>query len=221
MLKDKIAELNPERVLDIGCRDGSFTAELSQYCSEIIAIDINPDAVEQALKDHSKSNIEYMVGDGRSVEFDDACFDLVYEKDALHHIKEWQQAVDEMLRLSSNYVLIEEPLDDPRSEAKRNAIRAQEFFLEVQREAGYSHFKYISLETLKGYLKHKGLNFEIEIEKCDEPETYEHHFDQFEEFALKTGRGDYWMKRLDEFLREMKGRPICQSDTLFIEVRKL
>ena len=89
-------------------------------------------------------------------------------------------------------------------------------FLEVQKEAGYSHFAYIPLDNISGYLKQKGLSFEIEIKKSDEPKRYEEYFEPFEEFASMTKRRDYWMRRLDEFLMEMKGNPICHSDTLFI-----
>jgi SAM-dependent methyltransferase len=216
MLKNKIIELKPKCVLDIGCRDGSFTSEISEYCDELIAVDINPDAIEKARSEYSRPNIKYQVGDGRRLDFNDAAFDLVYEKDALHHIKEWQTALDEMIRLSSKHILIEEPLNDPRTEAKRNAIKAQKFFLEVQQEAGYSHFSYIPLDDLSGYLKQKGLNFEIEIEKSDDPKTYEEYFEPFEEFASNTKRRDYWITRLDEFLRDMHGKPLSHSDTLFI-----
>ncbi|MBD3219498.1 MAG: methyltransferase domain-containing protein [candidate division Zixibacteria bacterium] len=216
MLKDKIIELKPECVLDIGCRDGSFTSEISEYCGKVVAVDINPDAIEKARKEFSRINIKYQVGDGRCLEFDNAAFDLVYEKDALHHIKEWQTALDEMLRVSSKNVLIEEPFNDGQTEGKRNRIKAQELFLEVEQEAGYSHFMYIPLDTLSDFLKQRGIKFEFEIDTCNKQGTFEEYFEQFEQFASQTKRKDYWIRRLDEFLKEMKGKPLSHSDTLFI-----
>ena len=42
MILEKIPELKPHKVLDLGCGCGSYTARLSSYCREITAVDCHP-----------------------------------------------------------------------------------------------------------------------------------------------------------------------------------
>ena len=141
--------LKPEHVLDLGCGCGSFTAEMSPHCGKIIAIDSSSVLIDRCKSENQKPNINYVCMDARKVDYPDACFNLVLERACLHHILEWEKVLDEMMRLSSKYVLIEEPMDDPRSDAKRNAIQAQRFYLEVQKEAGFqgAEMKCLVLKT--------------------------------------------------------------------------
>jgi ubiquinone/menaquinone biosynthesis C-methylase UbiE len=220
MILDRITKIKPEKLLDVGCRDGSYTVKLSPYCRHITAVDINAKAIENAKAKHGKPNIEYISMDARKLEFADQSFDLVCEREALHHIDKWQKALDEMLRVSKGHILIEEPLNDPRDESKKNSKIAHRFFLDIQREAGYSHFEFLSVKEITYCLKHLGLEYEVEIMKSDEPETWEEFFEPFEEFASKTKRPDYWRKRLNDFLKEMRGKPLTHSDTLFIEAKR-
>jgi len=220
MILDKITKIKPDHLLDVGCRDGSFTVKLSPYCGEITAIDVNPKAIERAKEIFRLPNIEYICMDARKLEFADNGFELVIEREALHHIDKWETALDEMLRVSNGHIMIEEPLNDGRDEPKKNSKAAHRFFLEIQREAGRSHFEFLSLNEITEHLKHLSLEYEVEIIKSDEPETWEEFFEDFEEFATKTKRPDYWKKRLDEFLRGMRGKPLTHSDTLFIEAKK-
>lgn len=217
MILDQIAKIKPTNLLDVGCRDGSFTVKLSPYCQHITAIDISAKAIEKAKANYIKPNIEYMCMDACKLDFADRSFDLVIEREALHHIDDWHAALDEMFRVSKGHIMIEEPLNDLRDESKKNAHITQKFFLEIQREAGYSHFEYHSVKEIADYLKQIGLKYEVEIEKDDELETWDDFFEPFDEFTSKTKRPDYWRKRLDEFLKEMKGKPVSHPDTLYIE----
>lgn len=220
MILEQITKIKPKNLLDVGCRDGSFTVKLSPYCGEITAIDVNPKAIDRAKEIFRMPNIEYICMDARKLEFADNSFELVIEREALHHIDKWQTALDEMLRVSHGHIMIEEPLNDPRDESKRNSRIAHQFFLKIQREAGYSHFEFLSVKEITSQLKQMGLEYEVEIIKSDEPETWEEFFEGVEEFITKTGRPDYWTKRLGQFLKEMRSRPLTHSDTLFIEAKK-
>lgn len=153
---ERVSLLKPEHVLDVGCGCGSFTAELSPHCDKIIAIDSSSALIDRCKSENQKPNITYTCMDARSMIFPDDGFDLVFERASLHHILKWDGVLDEMMRLSSKYVLIEEPIDDPRSDAKRNAIRAQRFYLEVQKDAGFTHYPHLPLNSLLGYFRQKG-----------------------------------------------------------------
>ncbi len=217
---DSIALLKPEHVLDVGCGCGSFTAELSPHCGEITAIDSSTALIDLCKNENQKPNITYVCMDARNIAYPDAGFDLVLERDCLHHILEWEKVLDEMMRLSSKYVLIEEPIDDPRSDAKRNTMRAQRLYLEVQKEVGFSHYPHIPLNTILGYFKQRGWDVETKVIKSDQPVDFGQFFSAFGKFAEKSNRKEYWYDRLDRLKHELKGKTLCEEDEVFISVNR-
>lgn len=213
---EKVQEIKPGVALDVGCRDGGHTYKIAPYCGHITAIDINPTAVEKAKAENPLPNINYLCMDSRRIGFADNNFDLVYERVSLHHIEEWEIALDEMIRVSSGYVLIEEPLDDLRSPEKENSYRGQQMYLEIQREQGFSHFNYINLDAFLDYFNRRRITIEYKITKRDERENFDEFFDQFNMFIEKSDRKEYWIDRLTAFREEMKGQSFSKSDILFI-----
>jgi SAM-dependent methyltransferase len=220
MLLEKIKELIPKKALDVGCGCGSFTAQAAPCCGQLLAIDFSPGLIERCMREHPLPNVTYRCVDARRLKLPDKSFDLVYERASLHHIREWHQALDEMARVSSRYVLIEEPIDDPRTLAKRNTIAAHGLYLEVQAEAGYPHFAHLQPVELEQRLLAMGLNFTIEYARSDAPVDVEEYFSQFERFADTSGRKDYWMTRLFQFKRSVAGAGLVESDNLLIVAQK-
>ena len=220
MLLEKIRELSPKKALDVGCGCGSFTAQAAPSCGQLLAIDHSPGLIERCMREHPLPNVTYRCVDARRLKLPDKGFDLVYERDALHHIREWQQALDEMARVSSHYILVEEPVDDPRSLAKRNSIAAHHLFLELQEEAGYPHFPHLPPVDLEQRLHAMGLDFTIEHARADQPVGVEEYFEPFERFADVTSRKEYWMTRLFQFKRSVAGAGLVESDTLLIVAQK-
>lgn len=216
MIIDRIAEIRPRVALDVGCRDGGYTIKIAPHCEHITAIDINPKAIDKAKSENPGANINYLCMDGRRIGFPDDNFDLVYERVSLHHIKEWETALDEMMRVSSRYILIEEPLDDWRSAEKENSYRGQQLYLEIQQEQGISHFNYLKLEDFIGYFERRKIKIEYEITKNNELESFDEFFDQFGLFVEKSDRKEYWNDRLNAFREEIAGQSFCKSDLLFI-----
>jgi SAM-dependent methyltransferase len=220
MLLKKLKELSPKKALDVGCGCGSFTASFAPYCGQLTAVDHSPGLIERCMRENALPNVTYRCVDARRLKLPNNSFDLAYERASLHHIKEWQQALDEMARVSSHYILLEEPVDDPRSLAKRNTIAAHRFFLEVQEEAGYPHFAHLQPVELEQRLHAMGLDFTIEYSRSDQPVDIEEYFEPFERFAETSGRKDYWMTRLFQFKRTVAGAGLAGSDTLFIMAEK-
>jgi SAM-dependent methyltransferase len=216
----RVAQLKPKNVLDVGCGCGSFTIKLSSHCTEVTAIDLSSEFIERGKKGNQKPNITYVCMDGRDLQYPDYTFDLVLERASLHHIREWKKVLDEMIRVSSQHILVEEPLDDPRSEAKRNTIEAQKLFLELQNEVGYPHHPYLPLQNLLGHFKRRTIPLETAIIKSDEPLGLDEYFSSFGLFAEKSKRKKYWLDRLDDFKKEMNGKNLCESDTLFMAAVK-
>ncbi len=216
MLLEKIKSLKPNKLLDIGCGCGEFTEEIVRYCHHVTAIDPSEKLIERCIKENKLPNIEYLRKDGRNTGLPDKSFDCVIERDALHHMSDWDKAIDEMFRLSTKYVLVSEPLDDDRSSEKRSSNEAQNLFLELQHEAGYEHYRHIEKEILFEYFNSRKLKYECIIDKFDEIVEFDEYFNQYQYFADRTQRKDYWMNRLDEFRIKLNRGKLCAEDVINI-----
>jgi len=216
MLLKKIKRVNPNQLLDIGCGCGEFTREIARYCNHVTAVDVSEKLIERCNKENKLPNIEYLCRDGRDTGLSDKSFDCVIERASLHHMSGWNKAIDEMLRLSTKFVLITEPLDDDRSIEKRNSNEAQNLFLEIQHEAGYEHYHHIKKEILLECFDSRGIKYECIIEKYDEIVEFEEYFNQYDYFADRTQRKDYWMNRLNEFRIKLNGSKLCAEDVINI-----
>jgi SAM-dependent methyltransferase len=220
-LLSKVALLKPGSVLDVGCGCGSFTAQLAAHCQRITAVDSSQSLIDRCKRENGKLNIAYARMDGRELDYPDNSFDLVLERATLHHVREWQRVLDEMIRVSSRQVLVEEPLDDPRSEEKKNSMLAQNLYLEIQREVGFSHYNYLHLASLTGYFRERDIPIEIEVVKSDEPVEFDRFFRSFGDFAEKSNRKQYWLNRLDSLRKEFADKILCEEDIVFISAVKL
>ena len=97
----------------------------------------------------------------------------------------------------SRLVLIEEPLDDIRTDEKKNTLHARELFLELQNEVRYPHYSHIPLQALTGYLTGRSTSFDVFIRKSDILLQFDEYFDSFSYFADRSARKEYWYGRLD------------------------
>jgi ubiquinone/menaquinone biosynthesis C-methylase UbiE len=217
---ERVISVKPDNVLDVGCGCGSSTAKLSPYCKKITAIDFSSELIDRCKRENQKPNIIYLCMDGRNIQYPDKSFDLVVEQYSLHHVLEWEKVLEEMIRVSSKHILIQEPIDDPRSEEKKNTIRAQELFLEVQQEVGYSHYSYLKLDSLIQYFERKKMSIENRIIKSDRLIDFGKYFDNFDVFAEKSKRKEYWLRRLDTLRKELEGKKLCDEDLVFIAAVK-
>lgn len=216
MLIEKIKSIRPNKLLDIGCGCGEFTKEIARYCKHVTAVDVSEKLIERCNKENKLPNIEYLCRDGRDTGLSDKSFDCVIERDSLHHMTNWNKAIDEMFHLSTKHVLISEPLDDDRSLEKRNSNEAQNLFLDLQHDAGYEHYHHVEKEVLLEYFNSRGLKYECIIEKYDEIVEFDEYFSQYDLFAERTPRKDYWMNRLHEFKIKLNDRKLCAEDEINI-----
>ena len=217
MIIEKVMELRPKLVLDIGCGCGNFTTTLSPFCEFIEAIDPMAGVIERCRREKTISNINFHVMDGSDLKYTNRYFDVVLERSSLHHIANWKKAVDEMIRVSKKYVLIEEPMTDLRSAAKQNSNKAQNLYLALQQEVNWPHFSHIPVDTIVDYLKSKGSTVHYDIRCSDGIISAEEFFSGFDRFAEKSNRPDYWKDRLKNFLEEIGSEPLAEDDTVFIE----
>lgn len=216
----RVSLVKPHNVLDVGCGCGSSTAKLSPFCGKITAIDFSLELIDRCKRENQRPNITYLCMDGRNIQYPDGSFDMVVEQYSLHHVLEWGKVLDEMIRVSSKHILVEEPMDDPRSEEKRNSIRVQQLYLEVQKEVGFSHYRYLPLDSLIQYFKRQKITIETEITNSDKLIDFDDYLSSFGVFAEKSKRKEYWFKRLDSLRKELAGKKLCDDDIVFLAAEK-
>lgn len=220
-IEDLIPKIKPNNVLEIGCGCGSLTRKVAEYCKNIIATDVSEKRIKKCREEESSKNINFMKMDAVRLGFKDDAFDLVFERDSLHHIPNWKKALNEMIRVSSKYILLSEPLDDNRSKEKFNSIEAHKLLIGVQKEAGYNHFMHLTIEQFEEYFKERDIKFDHFVNHSNKKYKPQEFFESFTLFAKESKRYDYWMNELDRFKKSLGNSLIADSDTLVIVFSKV
>jgi ubiquinone/menaquinone biosynthesis C-methylase UbiE len=96
-----------ERVLDVGCGEGRFTAELARVGARVVGIDVAEEPLRRARARHPELDLR-LVGDGRGWELADADFDLVWAGEVIEHVADtaaWLSEVRRVLRPGASLLL--------------------------------------------------------------------------------------------------------------------
>jgi len=94
-------DLSLIRLLDIGCGGGVLTEEFASMGCQMSGIDSSPQsiAVAQAHAAISGLSIDYKVGSGTNLPFEDNRFEAVSCCDVLEHIQDWKKVIAEAARV--------------------------------------------------------------------------------------------------------------------------
>jgi len=90
-------------LLDVGCGNGVFTHHLEKLCGFVGALDNSGNMLAQ------NSCPCVVQGEGTELPFRDDSFDVVFEANVLHHVKDRIRVVREMSRVSRRWVILIEP----------------------------------------------------------------------------------------------------------------
>jgi len=81
-----LAHVRPgDRVLDLGCGDGAFAAELVAAGCEVTAVDVAHEAVRRARARAPRADVRH-VAEGAPLPFDEDAFDVVWAGEVLEHV---------------------------------------------------------------------------------------------------------------------------------------
>ncbi|MDA3904055.1 MAG: class I SAM-dependent methyltransferase [Desulfuromusa sp.] len=73
-------------ILEIGCGDGRLTRDIARYAAKVVATDLNLEVLEQAKKNISAKNVDFLyTPDGTPKLLPDS-FDMIIYTLSLHHI---------------------------------------------------------------------------------------------------------------------------------------
>jgi len=99
----------PESVLDAGCGEGVLTAEIARMLpsARVVGLDV-PSAVLQRQW-RAREGIEFVEGSVYSLPFERAEFSLVVALEVLEHLERPADALAELARVSSGWLLLSVP----------------------------------------------------------------------------------------------------------------
>jgi O-antigen biosynthesis protein len=63
-------------ILDLGCNNGYGSAVLGEVCSQVVALDVSPSAIEDARERFGNRDIDFRLYDGRNIPCDNQSFDV-------------------------------------------------------------------------------------------------------------------------------------------------
>jgi len=120
-----------DTVLDVGCGTGADAEFFSERAANVVALDISADPGWLRAR---KDNLDFLVADGLNLPLADGTFDIVFEKDALHHMERsgHAKALQEMLRVTKvggKIIVVESNRYEPIS------------FIHMVRMQGHDHFR--------------------------------------------------------------------------------
>lgn len=99
-----------DRVLDIGSAYGHNAAALADRAGRVVGIEVRPDAVERARREHGRENIEYRVGTLADLPAEEL-FDVILLGNVLEHIAD-RQAFLAICRARGPRLLVRVPAVD-------------------------------------------------------------------------------------------------------------
>ncbi len=87
------------RVLDLGCGEGYGADLLADRASEVVALDLAPEAVYHARLKYHRPNLRFDYGDVYALPYPDGGFDAVVSLQVLEHLHEPDRYMREIVRV--------------------------------------------------------------------------------------------------------------------------
>jgi 2-polyprenyl-3-methyl-5-hydroxy-6-metoxy-1,4-benzoquinol methylase len=155
-----------ERVLDVGCGEGRFAAELADAGARVVGVDVAEEPLRRARARHPQLDLRLVPAEG-AWDLQDASFDVVWAGEVIEHVADtaaWLSEVRRVLR-SGGSLLLSTPAHAPLTLMR----------LACSRRAFASHFdplgdhlRFYSRHTLAGLLADFGFTA-IEVRSAGGP----------------------------------------------------
>jgi 2-polyprenyl-3-methyl-5-hydroxy-6-metoxy-1,4-benzoquinol methylase len=134
------------RVLDVGCGEGRFAAELAGAGAAVVGLDVAEEPLRRARLHHPELDLQLVEGEG-SWPLPDAAFDLVWAGEVIEHVADtagWLSEVRRVLR-SGGSLLLSTPAHE-RFTLLRLALSGRAF--EEHFEPRGEHLRFYTRRTL-------------------------------------------------------------------------
>ena len=96
-----VSPARAEKILDLGCGTGRFSAPLADFYSRASVVGLEPsiDMLKAAGRDHPHPRVSYVNGAGEQIPLADASCDLIFMSMVLHHLKDEAAVAAELQRI--------------------------------------------------------------------------------------------------------------------------
>jgi 2-polyprenyl-6-hydroxyphenyl methylase/3-demethylubiquinone-9 3-methyltransferase len=144
------------RVLDVGCGEGVFAAELARAGAQVVGIDAAEEPLRRARARHPELDLRLVDGEG-DWPLPDAGFDAVWAGEVIEHVADtaaWLSEVRRVLR-SGGALLLSTPAVG-RLTLLRMALSRRAF--EVRFDPRGEHLRHYAPGTLRGLLEDFGFH---------------------------------------------------------------
>jgi 2-polyprenyl-6-hydroxyphenyl methylase/3-demethylubiquinone-9 3-methyltransferase len=103
-----------ERVLDVGCGEGVFAAELAAAGAEVVGLEVAEEPLRRARARHPELDLRLVDGEG-SWPLADASFDVVWAGEVIEHVADTAAWLSELRRVlrSGGKLLLSTPANAP------------------------------------------------------------------------------------------------------------
>ena len=165
-----LGEVRQGNLLDVACGPGVVTAAIAPSAASVIALDATEQMLEKAKSRCAKAgllNVDFKCGDAENLPFEDAQFDGLVTRLAVHHFADPQRALNEMfrvLRRGGTAVVVDVvSSEDARESSLQNAI---------ERLRDPSHVRMLPPSELKACMARAGFE-DIEHATWDKSREFE------------------------------------------------
>ncbi len=105
----EMVDLRGKRVIDVGCGDGTYSAELFETCqpAAMVGVDASGEAVERANRTFGRPGLRFDACSVYDLPYEPASFDVAVVRGLLHHLDDARRALARIGTLARHVFLIE------------------------------------------------------------------------------------------------------------------
>lgn len=153
LIKSMLGDIVPSSVLDVACGLGSSLELLSsspEQQEHLVGIDLDFSNLRRAHTGLKTEKVNLVQMDAEHVGFVSECYDLVSIFASIHHLKEPEIVIKEMLRVlrAGGSIVIAEMYNDALIAPRQNAVQIHHWAAEVDTFRGLFHHKTFARQAI-------------------------------------------------------------------------